>query len=330
LFGEIKLEIISQSLFPVFIFVILTLPLLMYLYITSLLQPIIWKNYFKHLLPAIISSLITLVSLIIVFVNVGSPGILNIFFNVLYYNILFSLIVVFTIQNGYYIFLSIKDYQKQKKTISELASFELQVNLKWIFLYIISYTTLIILIYASHLFNSLISSLLFSGSFVLFLYFLWHLRIKQIDLYVQTFKIETQQLEEEKVDTPNEIKNENLIKNEELSAELEINIVKLIEDKELYLNPNLTIFDVAKELNVNYKYISHIINSKLNKSFVLLINEYRVKRSIEIINTIEGSIYTLESISEMSGFNSKSSFNTFFKKITGKTPSEFRKTKRVS
>jgi AraC-like DNA-binding protein len=92
-----------------------------------------------------------------------------------------------------------------------------------------------------------------------------------------------------------------------------------------YLDPDITIVDVASTLNIPKHYITQIINEKMNKNFYQYINEYRineVKQKIADKNYIDHSILR---IAYDSGFNSKSSFNTMFKKITDITPSEYKK-----
>jgi AraC-like DNA-binding protein len=61
----------------------------------------------------------------------------------------------------------------------------------------------------------------------------------------------------------------------------------------------------------------------LGKSFTNLINEYRIEKAKELLETENN--FTVEGIGYESGFNSKSTFFTTFKKITGKTPTEYQK-----
>lgn len=99
---------------------------------------------------------------------------------------------------------------------------------------------------------------------------------------------------------------------------------RLMIDEELYLNPELTLQDVAKFLKCSPRKISNIIKEHYGINFPEYINRYRVK---EVINRFDEEQYdefsTLQ-IAIDSGFNSKSTFNLVFKKITGKTPSAYR------
>ncbi|CAM1358268.1 helix-turn-helix domain-containing protein [Tenacibaculum xiamenense] len=97
-----------------------------------------------------------------------------------------------------------------------------------------------------------------------------------------------------------------------------------IKEKELFLNPNITLEKVAKELKISKHVLSQYLNEKLNKSFSTFINELRIQKAQELLLSKEN--YTIESIGYDSGFNSKSTFFSAFKKVIGQTPSEYRKT----
>ena len=98
-----------------------------------------------------------------------------------------------------------------------------------------------------------------------------------------------------------------------------------MEENEPYLESNLSMYDLAKQLNVSARELSICINHTLDKHFFDFINEYRIKKAMELIrNSSDDKLTILEVLYEV-GFNSKSSFNTAFKKHTGITPTEFKK-----
>ena len=93
-----------------------------------------------------------------------------------------------------------------------------------------------------------------------------------------------------------------------------------------FTNTDLTIYDLAKLANTNYKYLSRAIKQLSNQNFASYINSYRVEEAKRLLKNKEFDNYTIEALAEMSGFKSKSAFNTAFKKITGDTPSHYKKT----
>jgi AraC-like DNA-binding protein len=89
-----------------------------------------------------------------------------------------------------------------------------------------------------------------------------------------------------------------------------------------FLQPSFSLSDLAQLMNLSSHSVSQIINDGLGKSFFEMIAEYRVEEAKKLL--VDQSNIKIEEIAEQVGYNSKSSFNTAFKKITGKTPSEFR------
>jgi AraC-like DNA-binding protein len=94
---------------------------------------------------------------------------------------------------------------------------------------------------------------------------------------------------------------------------------------EPFMDSSLSVYDLAKQINVPSRDLSIAINHNLNKHFFDYVNEYRIKKAMGIFkNTNDDKLTVLEVLYEV-GFNSKSSFNTAFKKFTGTTPSEFKR-----
>jgi len=76
---------------------------------------------------------------------------------------------------------------------------------------------------------------------------------------------------------------------------------------------------------VSPHHVSQVINEKLGKNFFELLASYRIEKAKRILAEDQTGKITIEEISEIVGYNSKTAFNNSFKKLTGKTPSEFRK-----
>ncbi|TAE40256.1 MAG: AraC family transcriptional regulator [Runella slithyformis] len=93
---------------------------------------------------------------------------------------------------------------------------------------------------------------------------------------------------------------------------------KVMQEKEIFKNPNLKLNDLAKEINVSGHQLSQLLNDNLEKNFTLFINEYRINEACKILSTKPN--LTIEAIGDEVGFNSKSTFFATFKKIKGMTP----------
>lgn len=92
-----------------------------------------------------------------------------------------------------------------------------------------------------------------------------------------------------------------------------------------YLNPDLSLSQLAEEIGITSHYLSQVINEKFNLNFFDLINGYRVEAFKERLTDPRYSNYSFLGIAFECGFNSKSSFNRIFKQVTGLTPSQYKK-----
>jgi AraC-like DNA-binding protein len=95
-----------------------------------------------------------------------------------------------------------------------------------------------------------------------------------------------------------------------------------------YLVPEITLFDLSKQVSIPNRALSEIINSSLNQNFYDFINSYRVKESKRLLENQDNKHKTVLEILYAVGYNSKSSFNVAFKKYTGMTPSQFKKLRK--
>lgn len=99
-------------------------------------------------------------------------------------------------------------------------------------------------------------------------------------------------------------------------------LVQLMEEKQIYLNQNLSLDDVVKELDTNAKYLHAVLRDDMHTNFCQFVNTYRVEHAKEMLRNTNHKVGV---VAEQSGFNSSSVFYRVFLKATGKTPSEWRK-----
>lgn len=100
-------------------------------------------------------------------------------------------------------------------------------------------------------------------------------------------------------------------------------IRRAMDADKLYLNPTLTLTELAQHVGLNPKVVSQVINTGLGKSFNDFVNEYRVGQVKQRLRTDDLNRFTLLGIALESGFNSKTTFNRIFRQHTGQSPSEF-------
>ncbi|CAM1372568.1 helix-turn-helix domain-containing protein [Tenacibaculum xiamenense] len=99
----------------------------------------------------------------------------------------------------------------------------------------------------------------------------------------------------------------------------------LIRSEKKFLLPRYTLQNLASETDFSPSTLSLIINNIAGKTFIDYLNEMRVQQAKELLTNVNYGNYTIASIGLESGFNSKSTFFTVFKKHTGLTPFSYRK-----
>jgi AraC-like DNA-binding protein len=112
-----------------------------------------------------------------------------------------------------------------------------------------------------------------------------------------------------------------------MSDAIEAKIVKDLKEFERgskYTDKQISLSILAGILNTNTKYLSHVLNTYLNKDFNTYINELRIKYIIEKIQQNDKfKNYKLSVLAEECGFSSHSKFSAVFKSVTGLSPSTF-------
>lgn len=100
---------------------------------------------------------------------------------------------------------------------------------------------------------------------------------------------------------------------------------KLVFNEKAYLDPDLSIEKMASKLNISKSHLSRLINNDLNCSYNDYINKLRIEEAKFYITHPDFQNYTLFALGLEAGFSSKTTFNTTFKRMTGQTPSEYKK-----
>lgn len=106
---------------------------------------------------------------------------------------------------------------------------------------------------------------------------------------------------------------------------LEATLQKLLERDRVYLDPDLTLDQLAGMMSIPPRKLSQYINDHHHSSFYELINTFRIDEARRLMTNSSDPRLTVQEVMYQSGFVSRSSFNTLFKKKTGLTPTAFRK-----
>lgn len=132
----------------------------------------------------------------------------------------------------------------------------------------------------------------------------------------------------EGVDSPKEVvKIEAERDKSDINLSLASKVENYMADHKPFLANILTLEQLATQLKIPPRTLSHIINHHFKYNFFEFVNRYRVEEAKRILADPEQTNKTMIEVMADCGFNSKATFNTFFKKLAGMTPSQYRASK---
>lgn len=219
-----------------------------------------------------------------------------------------------------YLGLTYRSLWKYRQIIKNKYSQIYQINLDWLSF---SLSTFALLTFISLIQNFIAlaeNRFLFIATLVLLLIFIFYFvnkvilkALRQPEIFAGIAQNETNKYLGSNL-TPDQI--------EEYKKQL----LALFNTEKPFLNPQVSLSDLSEKLSVSTKHLSQVINQSFNKSFFDFINTFRIQEVQQILKESRDDKMTVLEAMYQAGFNSKSSFNTAFKKETGQTPTEFRKT----
>ena len=101
-------------------------------------------------------------------------------------------------------------------------------------------------------------------------------------------------------------------------------VTNFMEERKPYLDPELTLSLLARELSMSRTQLSHLINDGIGDNFYDFVNRYRVEEVKRLMADPRFNNYNVLGLALEAGFKSKSTFNLIFKRFTGLTPTKYR------
>lgn len=319
----------GKLLLPLIVGGSLIIPPSMYFYVNSLIIAGKKINANRHF---IIGSFFFIINFIIysllIFIDKESP-IISPVINYIEFITLYPIIFIFPLLSIYYIYLSFKVLKRHQIDIGDIYSYAEGINLQWVKLFLVGFGCWFIATVLDGFINyGSIENENFIGKhtydFITTIYIVFvglkALQQQAFDkvLFNSQIDFKEEVLEEVKAAEENELEDNKYLEIWKRSEEV-------MSINSPFTDVNLTIYDLARLVETNYKYLSKAIKQSSNQNFVSYINSYRVQESMLLLKNEEYNNYTIEALAEMSGFKSKSAFNTAFKKMTNQTPSEFKR-----
>jgi AraC-like DNA-binding protein len=214
--------------------------------------------------------------------------------------------------------------------IKQEFSYQAKINLSWLklitFLYIVVLVSNVIgfTLVSSKILNiKVMDDLLMIVRFLLFFYMVYHAYNQKL---VYRPEINSRLRRNNK---SSKLKLEQSKKEEDRSPEVESNetiekLRKIMVNEKLYLERELSLGETANKLGIHAHHLSKLLNVQLGVNFFEFVNEYRVDEFKRLASNPENKHISLLGLAMDAGFNSKATFNRFFKISTGLTPSDFR------
>jgi AraC-like DNA-binding protein len=301
--------------------------LYLYVYSFSIGNDFVWKKHWIHLLPFTIFSLICFYLNFANLANITFKDGLPNFDDNLSSWLKNILTIPLAIIPAFYTVLSLRVLFKYQKLIPENYSYTEKINLNWLKWIVISllviFITLFTLITSGINLGLISPQNLFAvvGSILTFyLFFIGFFGLQQTTVFTNIL-VETNS--EKAPDSKPTYKNSGLT--DEIIDDLFQKLIFYMEENKPYLDENLSLANLAQQLDLTSNQLSQIINQKTSTNFFNFINAYRVEAVKERLKNPAFAHYSILAIGYDCGFQSKSSFNKIFKQMVGKTPLEFQK-----
>lgn len=272
-----------------------------------------FKIGFRHF-PHFILPLVYMVMHIYEFVYLPDSNVIH----------LLHIMLILSMSLFYSVFSYIKIRRHQTNILLYSSNTE-GVNLKWLEYILIQVLVVCVIVALYNVFNWTADLNLFVNSSNLLAVFViayFSLRQKEIIPVKEEQKNELTFIkeEEEKKESKKVVADEDLVR-------IKNQLLDLMEKAEPYLDSELNLVKLAKELSVTSHQLSYVINRGFEENFFQFVNRYRVEKAKELLNNCDD--LTMLAIAFDSGFNSKTAFNTTFKRMTQQTPTEYKKASSI-
>jgi AraC-like DNA-binding protein len=224
----------------------------------------------------------------------------------------------------FYTGLSYFTIRKHQKRIQMFSSNTEEINLNWLeYIILVIFVMNIGYIIYNLFYDSTSLNFFINTVFLLVVYFVACYCLRQKEIYPVGEK-----QQEELISISNETEAEavkkKLISDDDF-LKIKQKIEGLMQTEKPYLDSELNLIRLSELLSISTHHLSYVINKGFDKNFFQYVNEYRIEYAKILLKNDENNKLSILGIAYESGFNSKTSFNTTFKKFTGKTPSEFKK-----
>lgn len=323
------LEKVEQNMWVVSLSLSMTFPPFLYLYskyVTVDFERFRWTDLL-HFIPVLL-----LIHVFLIFKAIAyDPGSTENVFTQLNW-IRNSFGTLFIVLIWVYGIMAIVNVIRYKRQIQNNYSYESdRISLNWLLLVVVSFLVLyFLIIFLSNLIEKQVElpwiDLARNALTLVYVYVLSIWGFRQHQLTSDTPHIRLNTKIRKKNETGSGKYRKSGLKSDQ-AAEYQNKLIRFMNQTEAWRDAELSVAKLAVQTNIPKHHITQVLNENLGKNFYVFVNEYRTEYAKKLIVSPEYESWSFVAIAYECGFNSKTAFNNFFKKHTGKTPSEYKKTK---
>lgn len=212
--------------------------------------------------------------------------------------------------------------QKHQRTITKVASSTTTIDLAWLKYFLLGLFAVVVLWLNLVLFT--IESL-YAFTPLLYLtitYFLAYFSLHQTEIYAydQSDLLQVIDIIKEPETLP--IEKQKRLSDSQLVF-LKAKLEHLMQQEKVYLDNELNLLQLAQKMEITSHELSYLINEGFEANFFQFVNTYRVEEAKKLLASEKSQQLNMLGIAYQAGFNSKTTFNTTFKKLTGQSPSDY-------
>lgn len=248
---------------------------------------------------------------------------LNFPLGTLFFNSLFCLFLVVTLIYWVMGFLKLRKYSSLTGYYSAA---EEEVNLQWLHHVNYWYLCMTLLWILSILTENYWAFLVANAAYFIGSYYIVWNSLKQSELFPEdeNEKLQLQSfINEQSLPKTDKKPEYDALPNEYL--QLKNRVLNYMENEKPYLDNDINLIRLANRLAISHHKLSYLLNHVIETNFSSFVNSYRAEEAKRIMLLPEKQHYTMLQIAYEAGYNSKTVFNTHFKKVTNLTPSQFKK-----
>lgn len=232
--------------------------------------------------------------------------------------------ILLFLQIFFYSAIMIRLIFKHISNLESTYSYKEKISLKWLLAFVMLFLTYYLFEFVVFISSSIpVSETLYFAVITFHVFFIGIMGLQQREIYENKGSVIEM--------TPSSLAPGNasepkkaVYSNEEEKLQLAYKIKEVMQEKKIYMNPELSLYDLAQEINIHKNYVSHIINEVFGMNFFNFVNQYRIEEAKVMLKDPSFSHLSVDGIARSVGFKSRNVFYPVFKKFVGMTPVEFK------